>query len=331
MSRKIFAHVFFALLVLFSGCGNKGPKYKIRKKRDKVAYIIDESAINFAPLVENALNDTFYDPMPDAVFDVDGFTPAQFQLDAGYPFVFILTAPQLTSYAFFKIAFGDKGPGIYSKENVFSEGDFVIGVCAPGPELLEAFMKKYSTQVKRMLYNAYMKHLKKLVYFAGKNDWMKKEIVKKYGISLDVPAGWTYIKLKDTIMKFDDIFGITKHYPERFMFFYHRPDIRYFDEDLLIKIRDSIASLYYGGDKVVKSSVKTDSMQFLGKYNALVLTGAWQDPKEYVGGPFRTIAFISDRGFYMIDMGVYAPEKRRKVQYLLRMQIFASSMRFLSE
>ncbi len=330
MWRKIGVVMVF-IIILSSGCKSRGPEYKIRKKRNQVAYIIDESAIKFVPKIEQTLTDTFYDPMPDPVFDLDGYTPEQFQLDAGYPYVFILTSPQLASYAFFKMAFGDKNPGIYTKENVFSQGDFVIGICAPGPELLESFLEKYSDSVKSSLYAAYMKHLKKLVYFAGKNDWMRKELLKKYAISLDVPEGWTYIKLKDTIMKFDNIFGITKHYPERFMFFYNNPDIRYFDREMLIKIRDSIAALYYGGDKVVKSTVKVDSMLFGGKYRAMVLTGAWQNPDEYVGGPFRIIAFMSERGFYMIDMGVYAPERRRKIQYLLRMQIFASTLRFLNK
>ncbi len=329
MLHRGFA-LFLAILMLNSGCGEKGPQYKIRKKRNQVAYIIDETAVNLAPQVEKALTDTFYSPMPDPVFDLDGYTPQQFQLDAGYPYVFILTSPQLTSYAFFKMAFGDKDPGIYTEENVFSQGDFVIGICAPGPELLESFLQKYSDSIKYYLYAAYMKQLKKLVYFAGRNKWMREELQEKYAVFLDVPGGWTYIKLKDTIMKFDNLFGITKHYPERFMFFYNNPNIRYFDRDLVIKIRDSIASLYYDGDKVVKNTVKVDTMLFEGKYKAVVLTGAWQNPEEFVGGPFRTIAFMSEHGFYMIDMGVYAPERRRKMQYILRMQIFAETLRFLN-
>lgn len=311
------------------GCAETGPEYKIRQKRNKVAYIVDESALQFASQIEMALDDTFYDPMPDPVFDLDGYTPDQFQLDAGYPYVFILTSPQLKSYAFFKIAFGDKGTGIWERKNVFSQGDVVIGVNAPGPELLGAFLEKYSDSIKRILYSAYMDHLKKLVYFAGRNSWMRKELKEKYRIDLDVPQGWTYIKVNDTIMKFDNIFGIIKHYPERFMFFYNNPEIPYFDKDLLIRLRDSIAGLYYGGDRVVKSTVKVDSMFFAGRYSALVLTGAWENSKEYVGGPFRIIAFKSERGFYMIDMGAFAPEKQRKMQYILRMQIIASSLRFL--
>ncbi len=322
--------ILWAIILVFivSGCGENGPEYKIRKKRNMVAYIIDEAALNLSNDVEKTLNDTFYDPMPDPVFDLDGYTPDQFQLDAGYPYVFILTSPQLKSYAFFKIAFKNGGTGFYTRENVFSQGDFVIGVCAPGPELLGAFLEKYRDSIKNALYKSYEKHLKKLAYFAGKNNWMRKELLKKYGIYLDVPEGWTYIKMKDTILKFDNLFGIVKHYPERFMLFYNNPEIPYFDADLLIRMRDSLAALYYGGDKVVKSTVKVDSMMFESRYPALVLTGAWENSREYVGGPFRLIAFKSERGFFMIDMGVYAPEKRRKIQYLLRMQIIASTLKF---
>ncbi len=321
--------MFVFILLLLTGCGGNGPKYKIRKKRNRVAYVIDESAIDLASMVEKVLDDTFYDPMPDPVFDIDGYTSNQFNLDAGYPYVFILSAPQLASYAFFKMAFGDKGAGFYTRNNVFSQGDFVVGVLAPGPELLSAFLTKYSDSIKTALNRSYMQHLKKLVYFAGKNSWMRKELREKYAIDLDVPEGWTFIKLKDTIMEFENIFGIVKHYPERFMFFYNNPEIPYFDKNLVISLRDSISSKYYGGDRVVKNSVKTDSIMFEGKYPALVLTGAWENPKEYVGGPFRTIAFKSERGFFMIDMGVFAPSKRRKIQYLLRMQILASSLKFI--
>lgn len=326
---RSYLFILGLVLTLFVGCGVNEPKFKVRKKRNRVAYIVDENTIRFVPLIERALTDTFYDPMPDPVFDLDGYTTEQFKLDAGYPYVFILTTPQLKSYAFFKIAFGDKEPGFYSRENVFSQGDFVIGICAPGPELLETFLEKFTDSVKVSLYKAYMRHLRKLTYFAGKNNWMRKELEKEYKIIIDVPEGWTYIKLKDTIMKFDHLFGITKHYPERFMFFYNNPTIKYFDADLLVKIRDSIASLFYDGDRVVKNTVKVDSMLFKGTYRAIVLTGAWQNPKDFLGGPFRIIAFMSERGFYMIDMGVYAPEKRRKIQYLLRMQIFAETLSFL--
>ncbi len=323
-------YVFFAILILY-GCAEKGPVYRIRKSKNRVAYIIDDEALNLSDRVEKALNDTFYDPLPDPVFDIDGYTPDQFQLDAGYPYVFILAAPQLKSYAFFKIAFKEGKTGFYTGRNVFSQGDFVIGVCAPGPELLGAFLDKYADSIKTALYTAYMESLKKLVYFAGRNNWMRKELERKYGIYLDVPGGWTYIKLKDTIFKFDNVFGIVKHYPERFMMFYNNPEVPYFDADLLIKLRDSLAALYYGGDRIAKSTVKIDSMMFEGRYPALVLTGAWENSREYVGGPFRLIAFNSERGFFMIDMALYAPEKRRKIQYLLRMQIIASTLRFKKE
>ncbi len=313
-------------LMFFMAC-NSGPENKIKKKKYMVA-LVQDNFDSDAIFLSSMLADTFYTPFPDPVFTIDPYHTDQFEQDAGYRYVIILSTPEVPSYAYFKLAFPDKGAGLFVRRNVFARGDYIVGLNAPKISLMHTYIERYKDSIFNLLMDNYKKELRKVVYFIGKNKWMIKEISRDYPFTVQIPGGWTYIQKDSIILKKRDFLAITKHYPERFMFFYMSPVRENVSPAEIMDIRDSLARLYYNGDSLQRGSMRAKKFKFKGLYNAYKLIGVWSNDKEFTGGPCEIIAFNTSSRFFMIDMGVFAPEKRRKSQYLLRMEIIAASLNF---
>lgn len=308
---------FLVLILIFAGC-SKIQRYGRGKAQEIV--IVFDGAQRDAIFLRDSLEEVFYTPHQEKLFEVLPTKVGQFSTYAGYKNVLILATTSSDAYEFFNKVFGTSKPGMYMTKNVFMEGDFVVGILAEEEVGLWSFLHGHFYEIRGLFLKRLNEILKKKAYFVGHDKSLSKEIKKKYGFSLDLPKGWAYI-VEDT-----DFVSLGKHYPDRFMFFYKSRFTEPLEPKLIMDIRDSLARIYYNGDKILRDLVKVKRDTFLG-VERLKMCGAWQNDSMIVGGPFFTWAFNLSSGFYMIDGGVFAPDKTEKLQYILREEIIASTVR----
>ncbi len=311
-----------ALLLLFVllGCTSY-EQYARGAARDVI--IVFDGVLDEALFLRDALQDTFYTPHPEPLFDFYPVKVEQFRSYRGYKNVIILATYGTETFELFQEAFGSVGTGLHVGKNIFGSGDFVIGILAADRYNLLDFLNRHKEEIKKMLLDRIKELYKKKAYFAGHNKKMREEFGKRYGFTLDFPDGWAYV-ITDT-----NFVCIAKHYPDRFMSFYFEEFERPLNVGDILSLRDSLAKLYYEGDRVDRSFTKSMPTMFKGVI-AQKIYGVWQNDSLIRGGPFEIIAFNMNGRFYMIDMGVFAPEKRRKLEYLMRMELIARTFELVS-
>lgn len=289
------------------------PPHAYGRGKPREIIIVFDGAVEEAKTLRNYLNEIYYTPHAESLFLIYPMTVEQFKDFKGYRNVILLSHPNSASYSIFREVFGERNPGIYITKDVFMEGDYIVGVLgADGMNLREILLKNLNL-VKSKIINRYKRILKTKAYFSGHNKKLMKEVLKDYGFTLDFPKGWAYVT-KDR-----DFVSFARHFPDRFMFIYRERAPRILDSDRLIELRDKLTKIYYNGDFVLKSSVVVKRIEFHG-LPAIKVIGAWQNDKEIMGGPFEFIAFNMRNRFYMLDMGVFAPHLRNKIEYIIRME-----------
>ncbi len=148
--------------------------------------------------------------------------------------------------------------------------------------------------------------------------------VEERGIHLDIPRGYAVFAEGDRAI------GLAKHEPTRFFLVVHLPGARHLDSATVATLRDSLAGVYYEGERILPATVVTETLH-LGERNVLVLTGAWEHPQDLRGGAFRMYAWTERGETVLLDTGVFAPDRQRKMPLLLRLQVIAGTFRFLDE
>ncbi len=311
--------LFVIPILLFTSC-TKIERFG-RGKANEVVIVYD-GAIKEAKLLQSVLEDTFYTPRPEPLFVTYPVTYDQFAPFKGYRNVVIITTYSSPDYPVFKEIFGERSPGIYMSKNVYMEGDAVIGIASSTSTTLWNFVYDKKDFIKELLLERYREILRRKVYFAGHDKKFSEEFGKKYGFTFDFPEGWAYV-VQDT-----NFVCVAKHYPDRFMFFYRENAPRIFDRDEVVELRNRLTRKYYDGDYVYREHLRFRDTTFMGQ-PAIKVFGIWQNDKEYIGGPFETIAFNLNDRFYMFDMAVFAPDRNEKLQFILRMELIVESFKLV--
>jgi hypothetical protein len=262
---------------------------------------------------------TYRVPQEEALFKIIHLKPEQFETYRGYKNVLILASPASESRSLFVEAFGEKDPGIYVGSNVFGPGDFVIGVFAPKEELLRSFVDSEMNAIEDAVMGRLYKFYEKKVYFSGRNKRLSKEIQEKYGFTLDLPEGYGIVREEENFVSF------AKHFPDRFLFVYWEDNPRSLEPGILMDLRDSLTRQYYDDDYIERGLSVSEKDSFQGE-DAVRVIGVWQNDEEIMGGPFQFLAFNHKDRFWMVDMGVYAPDKVEKLEYVLREEIVARTL-----
>jgi len=285
--------------------------------------IVFDGTLREARFLRDILQDTFYTPHAEPLFNIYPLQVEQFQSYRGYKNVVLLATYGARSFELFQEAFGEKGSGMYKGKNIFADGDFVIGILASDEYNLLDFLNIHKEEIKNLLLERVNELYSVKTYFAGHNKKMKKEFGGKYGFTFDFPNGWAYA-IEDT-----NFVCIAKHYPDRFMSVYFESFERPLEKEDLIALRNSLGKRYFEGDRVEKDYTRASRIPFKGVL-ATRIYGVWQNDSLIRGGPFEMIAFNMNGRFYLIDMGVFAPEKLRKLEYLMRMELVARTFEIVS-
>ncbi|GEM_PF-581447 len=289
-----------------------------------IVIVTDSSEMDIAKYLADYLSvDTFYTPHPEPLFFVRVVSLQSYQDSLrGYRNTIVLATDSSKTLSLLKEAFGSsQGHGIMAKKEALVEGGYMIGVFEPDREALRKTINDSAYVIKNTLLKRAYEVYKRMEYFAGHRKDIPKELMKKYGFALDLPNGYAYA------VKESSFVCLAKHYPDRFMFIYVENKPHELDPDSLMALRDSLTARYYEGDYILKDLCVVESDTFLG-YNAVKVTGPWQNDKNVMGGPFRFYAFNRGGKFYMVDVAVYNPDDRFKLDYIMRMETIIRTMKF---
>ncbi len=311
--------IFLAMIILL-GLNSCTKIERFARGKANEVIIVYDGTLREAKYLQSVLQDTFYTPRPEPLFITYPVTYDQFEPFKGYKNVIFISTYSSPDYQIFRKIFGEKPTGIYIAKNVYQEGDEIIGIVSSTETELWPFVYEKGNFIKAFLLKRYREILRKKAYFAGHNKKFSKEFGEKYGFTFDFPEGWAYV-VQDS-----NFVSVAKHYPDRFMFFYHENAPRMFDRDEIVSLRNKLTAKYYDGDYVYKEHLVSKDTTFMG-VPAIKIFGIWQNDREYIGGPFETIAFNLNNNFYMFDMGVFAPDRNEKLQFLIRMEIIISSFK----
>ncbi len=330
--RKTMAIILFiAFAFSIPGCKKKEKntgmafeRYGMGKVRDVVIVAADSSTMDLANYLASYLSvDTFYTPHPEPLFFVRVVDWKTYEDSLrGYRNTVVLATDNSPSAEIVKEAFGINSKyGIQWKKEALKEGGYMVAILEPDEAALHRFIDDSAYVIKNNLIERAYQIYKKMEYFAGVRKDIPKELLKNYGFTLELPNGYAYA-VQDS-----HFVCLAKHYPDRFMFFYIQNSPRNLDPDSLMALRDSLTARYYEGDYILKDLCVVEADTFLG-YNAVRVTGPWQNDKSVMGGPFRFYAFNRDGKFYMIDLAVYNPDVRYKLGFIMRLETIIRTMRF---
>ena len=157
------------------------------------------------------------------------------------------------------------------------------------------------------------------VYSFGEREPLTRELEKTFGWSMRVPFGYRILESYPD----SGFVVLAKDNPNRWLFVYSEDGVHpdQITDEWCIQKRDEITRRFFGGDHI--GNVITRQEVFAGKL-AVVLQGLWENEAEWKGGPFKSYAFVDidlNRFFY-IDMGMYAPN-RKKAPYLHQVEQIA--------
>jgi hypothetical protein len=304
------------LFIIFYSCTS--PYFPKGKPEELV--IFSENLFKIKEFIEKEIQDTFYTPRPEPIYDIIFAKNEEFDKYKGYYTILILATPYSKSYKVFKEIFPEvKKEGIYEKNKVFQKEDYIVGLLFYSEDILLKEIKKgILNKIIEHIRNLYKKHVYSIVDI---NRGIKREIKKEYGFEIDIPTGFLYIK------KSKDFVSLGTHYPDRFIFFYIKEKMELVPEKLM-DLRDSLTDVYYDGDKIDRSLTKWKRTKIFGE-DAIEIYGHWENEKMKIGGAFKSFAFKKDNKYYFIDMGVFEPEKP-KLKYIRWLEAIVLTMRWNS-
>lgn len=305
-----------ALLVLAASCLPKPQSPRRGEFQEWLVVYSPELRDELGALLDS-LSLVVETPQPESLWTFTPLTPDQLGPYQGYSNLIILATSASASFDLYLKVFKEPKSGLSEARGRPWPGAYALGVYFPKEEALRAALPGLIPSIKAKLKARTLELAEALAYYAGHRKEISKEIKERYGITLDVPEGWAYVKG----LQREDFFALAKHNPDRFFFVWRSEGPRNPTPDELVALRDSLTALYYDGDYVYKPSVVALRDTFAG-HPALALVGHWQNDEKVVGGPFKCFGFNSGGRFYLVDMAVFAPEKKRKLRYIWRMESF---------
>ncbi len=202
--------------------------------------------------------------------------------------------------------------GVFFKSNVFIKGDMNFIFCSYDSRGLLKIVSNNLQVLFDTLFSKSVKEVSSVELIVGEDRNLRRKISEKFGFDIPIPKGW------NILFETREILVINKHNPDRFVLFFVGEERDLNLEDIL-NLRDSLTSRIYQGDVVVRDYIYSFS-DYLGGMPALKVYGIWKNDSMVVGGPFLFYALNKDGKFYLLDVGVFAPESNDKLSLILRME-----------
>ncbi len=206
--------------------------------------------------------------------------------------------------------------------DVWGRGQTVLVVAARG----EPALARAATAAADTMYAAFeaqvLRGIERLLYLAGEETRLARDLAERYGWSLRIPAG--YRVGEDAKARFVRFF--MREGGARLLFVYWQDGVRVLPSPAAcLDLRGRLAARYYEGDFIDSTRVRSEPAIFLGR-PAHRLVGVWQNDRYTMGGPFRTYCFVDGGRLVMIDLAVFEPVAS-KVELLRQLEAIALTFR----
>jgi len=204
----------------------------------------------------------------------------------------------------------------------WARGQTVLVLAAPGTERLAAAISADEERIYRRFEDAVTAQTGVLLYAAGEERALRRELAVRFGWSLRLPRG--YRAGTATAAGFARFF--MREGGARLIYVHWQDGVRQLPSaDSCLALRARLAARYYEGDFVDSTRSRAERVTFLG-HDALRLSGLWQNDLYTMGGPFRTYCFMDGERLMMIDLAVFQPTGA-KVGLLRQLEAIARTYR----
>lgn len=218
---------------------------------------------------------------------------------------------------------GVSGAKVEMKRDLWSEPQQVIKITAPDTASFFDTFGKYSETFLQRFRALEIERINKYFHMATSTK-LKKLIMKKFGISLDVPGGFTVATSKKDFLWLHQPMHKTRQDLELGILIYRLPykDTSIFRGGRLLDIRDSITEKYIPGPSegsymIVSRKVILPAFLETGAFvtgYALETRGLWEVENDFMGGPFISYAFVDPghENVIVLDGYVYNPNNMKR-------------------
>jgi len=160
--------------------------------------------------------------------------------------------------------------------------------------------------------------LGKTLYLNGEQGEIARGISRRHGYEIRIPKD--FMVEEDAGNRFVRMKRIQPDEPVSFFLIYYEPS-RLSDDDPRLAtyctaLRDTLAALYFGGDRVEPSRTRANWVDFQGR-RTLEIYGLYQNDNPPMGGPFRSYCFQENGRLYLIDQAVFNPPGKKLPQLRL--------------
>lgn len=185
----------------------------------------------------------------------------------------------------------------------WARGQTVLVLAAPGADRLAQAITADADRIYRQFEEAVTRQTGVLLFAAGEEKALGRELAERFGWSLRLPRG--YRAGSEASAGFARFF--MREGGARLIYVHWEDGVRELPSpDSCLALRARFAARYYQGDFVDSARSRVERVTFLGR-DALRLSGLWQNDRYTMGGPFRTYCFVDRERLVMIDLAVFEP------------------------
>gem|GEM_PF-1048004 len=295
-----------SLLLISVGCGGKA-KMVVGTSREVLMVYSEDSKFS-AGAVYKYMTKVLYTPQPETLIYLRPIKWNRFPQFDNYRNKILFLLPNDSLWNLCK-----EEEGVFFRKDMFVRGDFTVLVCSYDSRAMLRLVSDNLPIMWDTLMNKAVRELSEVEFMGGKNRKLIRTIEREFGLKMVVPAGWSVYRRGKGFL------SIIKGHPNRFIFVYSEPHERYITLEDLLNLRDSLTTIYYKGDSVVREYVTSMTDDVRG-VQVFKVYGLWKNDTLMAGGPFVTYAFNKDGRFYVLDAGVFAPQSENKVNLILRVE-----------
>ncbi len=330
--------ILILIFVMFFSCGRFSAKKNAIGRVDVVTIMCSDHTMGeLDSVLTYAVQDTFYFPSREENFDIEWTNYKRMDLhlkeknllivvpyyedSKGKKFINTILDKETIDSAMVS-------PKILSVQDPWAVGQEVVIILGDSLSTLKDFIGKLGKKLYWRYYYSVVKRESIFAFYTGHNKGDEKKLKNKYGYIMPLPSDYSIVEEKGKTVR------IIAHFPDRLLLITPIPDTLLPTLQRAVYLRDSIAEIYYEGDKVVQLDEYKPYLTTVLWQDSLhpgeVLEGLWQtsDSNKTIwgGGPFFTYYRQFGDKIYMIDCAVWSPGKK-KFPSLLAMRYLAESFK----
>ncbi|MCK4303191.1 MAG: DUF4837 family protein [Candidatus Eisenbacteria sp.] len=189
--------------------------------------------------------------------------------------------------------------------DAWADGQTILFVHAASRKALADLFEREGESLVQRFGSLVIEGLKETLFLSGEHTVLADGIYQRHGYRIRIPKD--FLVEEQTENRFVRIKRVVPDEPVMFLFIYYQehkaPSL---NPNLCMAIRDTLAAVYFGHDRIEPSRTTVKHCRFLGR-DAFEIYGLYQNLDPPMGGPFKMFCFLEDGRLYLIDLAVFNP------------------------